>query len=99
MQGPGWREIRGMPQCNEHGESVDVEPDMTATVRSMARTLEKHEREKRQGFTVTLVPEPGVDAIRSLRWILKRCIRQYGMRCVDLHAEKVTPIPPIKEAS
>ena len=38
-------------------------------------------------FVLTLQPLPGVDAIRSLRWVLKGLLRQYGMRCVDLYEE------------
>jgi hypothetical protein len=37
---------------------------------------------------MTLEPLPGVDAIRSLRWVLKRLLRQHGIRCVDLREEK-----------
>jgi hypothetical protein len=33
---------------------------------------------------LTLVPLPGVDAIRALRWIPKAVLRQHGMRCVDI---------------
>ena len=35
-------------------------------------------------YVLTLVPLPGVDAIRALRWILKSALRQHGMRCVDI---------------
>ena len=35
-------------------------------------------------YVLTLVPLPGVDAIRALRWILKGALRQHGMRCVDI---------------
>jgi len=38
-------------------------------------------------FVLTLQPLPGVDPIRSLRWVLKRLLRQFGMRCVDIHKE------------
>ena len=37
---------------------------------------------------MTLEPLPGVDGIRSLRWVLKRLLRQYGMRCVNLREEQ-----------
>ena len=33
---------------------------------------------------LTLVPLPGVDAIKALRWILKGALRRHGMRCVDI---------------
>jgi hypothetical protein len=39
---------------------------------------------------LTLQPLPGVDAIRSLRWVLKALLRQYGMRCVSVQEEKPT---------
>jgi hypothetical protein len=38
-------------------------------------------------YVLTLQPLPGVDPIRSLRWILKRVLRQHGMRCVDIRKE------------
>jgi hypothetical protein len=37
---------------------------------------------------LTLVPLPGTDPIRALRLILKKMLRQYGMRCVSAHEEK-----------
>jgi hypothetical protein len=37
---------------------------------------------------MTLQPLPGVDPIRSLRWILKAALRQHAMRCVSLHKKK-----------
>jgi hypothetical protein len=37
---------------------------------------------------LVLQPEPGVDAIRSLRWALKGLLRRHGMKCVDIHEQK-----------
>jgi hypothetical protein len=42
----------------------------------------------RDTFVLTLRPELDVDPIRSLRWVLKRLLRQFGMRCTDLHCGK-----------
>jgi len=39
---------------------------------------------ERPRYVLVLQPEPGVDAIRALRWILKRSLRQFGMKCVDI---------------
>jgi hypothetical protein len=39
-------------------------------------------------FVLTLEPLPGVDAIRSLRWVLKGLLRRHGMRCLSLREEK-----------
>ena len=33
---------------------------------------------------LTLTPLPGVDAIKSLRWILKSALRQHGMKRIDI---------------
>jgi hypothetical protein len=38
-------------------------------------------------FVLKLRPLPGVDAIRALRHVLKRLLRTYGLRCVDLREE------------
>jgi hypothetical protein len=43
-------------------------------------------------FVLTLRPLPGVDPIRSLRWVLKGLLRQHGMRCVDPYEEKVSRV-------
>jgi hypothetical protein len=42
----------------------------------------------RPQFVLTLRPLPGVDGIRALRGVLKRLLRQYGMRCVDLRVRE-----------
>jgi hypothetical protein len=39
-------------------------------------------------FVLTLQPLPGVDPIRSLRWVLKGLLLQHGMRCVDIREER-----------
>jgi hypothetical protein len=42
---------------------------------------------KRARFTVVFEPAAGVDGIRSLRWLLKRARRQYGLIAVSAHEE------------
>jgi hypothetical protein len=37
--------------------------------------------EPRKSYRLTLTPNPGTNAIRALRWILKYALRQQGMRC------------------
>jgi hypothetical protein len=49
-----------------------------------AKTHGSHSKEKRRGFTVTLVPEPGVDGIKALRWVLKSALRKHGLKCTDV---------------
>jgi len=34
-----------------------------------------------------LEPLPGINSIRSLRWVLRGLLRQHGMRCVNLREE------------
>jgi len=36
---------------------------------------------------MTLEPLPNVDGTRAMRWILKRLLRQHGMRCVSVREE------------
>jgi hypothetical protein len=38
-------------------------------------------------FVLTLVALPGVDAIKALRWVLKRLLRQHGLKCISLREE------------
>jgi hypothetical protein len=42
-------------------------------------------RQQRSTFVVMLRPLPGVDGIKALRFVLKRLLRQHGLRCVALH--------------
>jgi hypothetical protein len=60
----------------------------------------KYQKEREgAAFTVTLVPEPGVDGIKALRWVLKSALRRHGLRCTDIHAEQQCgPSPALKEA-
>jgi hypothetical protein len=44
---------------------------------------------KREIFVLRLIPLPHVDAIRNLRWILKKLLRQHGFRCVSIKVESV----------
>jgi hypothetical protein len=37
---------------------------------------------------LTLRSERGADSVRSLRHVLKRLLRQYGMRCIDLRKQQ-----------
>jgi hypothetical protein len=34
---------------------------------------------------LTLQPLPNVDGVKALRWVLKRMLRHYGLKCTDLH--------------
>ena len=63
-----------MQSCtNRKGSSSDDDPFLNARPR----------------YVLTLVPLPGVNAIRALRWILKSALRQHGMRCVDIGVDHV----------
>jgi len=39
--------------------------------------------EPRPTFTLRLEGKPGADNIKSLRWVLKRLLRRYGLKCLD----------------
>jgi hypothetical protein len=44
-------------------------------------------------FLVRLRALPGVDAVRALRAALKVLLRRYGLQCVSVEIEKLTPSP------
>ena len=45
-------------------------------------------------FIVTLVAQPGVDGVRSLRAFLKVALRRFGLRAVDVRELHDEPQPP-----
>jgi len=50
---------------------------------------------ERTKYVLVLRPEPGVNAIRSLRMALKALLRRYGLRVTDIAAieDPSTPAP------
>jgi hypothetical protein len=38
-------------------------------------------------YIITLEPKAGIDAIKALRWVLKRLLRQHGLKCVSVYEE------------
>lgn len=46
---------------------------------------------ERPVYKLSVRAEPGVDEVRSLRWLLKGMLRQFGLRCVDIRRE-----PPLQ---
>jgi len=51
----------------------------------------------RPAFIVTLVAQPGVDGIRSLRAVLKSALRRFGLRAIDVR--ELTDEPQTRENS
>ena len=49
-------------------------------------------KSERPRFILTLEPLPNVDAIRALRFVLKRLLRGYGFRCVDIREVESTDL-------
>jgi len=47
---------------------------MTATTKSA---------KERSVYVLELRPEPGVDAVKALRAVLKVALRRFGMRCIS----------------
>jgi hypothetical protein len=33
-------------------------------------------------LVITLQPRPGIDDVRSLRWVLKTLLRRHGIKCI-----------------
>ena len=46
------------------------------------------EDEKQATYLLTVRAEPGVDAVRSLRTLLKAMLRTYGLRCMEIQEVK-----------
>lgn len=38
-------------------------------------------------YLVRLVPTPGTDVDKALRWVLKTLYRRFGMRCISIERE------------
>ncbi|MDA9424022.1 hypothetical protein [Bradyrhizobium sp. CCBAU 53380] len=45
----------------------------------------------RKQYVLRLQPLPGANPIRALRWVLKRLLRQYGLRCIDIREDHYGP--------
>jgi hypothetical protein len=43
---------------------------------------------ERPTYALELRAEPGVDAVRALRAVLKNMLRRYGLRCISAYEEK-----------
>jgi hypothetical protein len=43
-----------------------------------------------QVFVLTVVAQPGVDPVLSLRRLLKAMLRSYGLRCIRIHVEEAS---------
>jgi hypothetical protein len=39
-------------------------------------------------FVITFTPQPGIDAIRSLRLLLKAAKRRFGLRAIDAYEDR-----------
>jgi len=48
---------------------------------------ETNER-RRTVYVMRLVAQPGVDAVKQLRLLLKRLLRSQGLRCVSIEEER-----------
>jgi hypothetical protein len=45
-------------------------------------------------FTLRIASKPGTAGIHALRFLLKRLLRQYGFRCLDIR-EEAPPAPDV----
>jgi hypothetical protein len=46
---------------------------------------------ERPNITITLRPEPRVDALAAVRALLKLAIRRFGLRCTGIEITNATP--------
>jgi hypothetical protein len=51
-------------------------------------TTRRHQ-EPRAVYTLRLVPQPGVDAVKALRAALKTLLRRHGLRCTSIKQDEV----------
>jgi hypothetical protein len=49
-----------------------------------AMTIAITSAKSRPVYVLRLRAEPGIDPIRSLRWLLKTTLRQGGLRCISI---------------
>jgi class 3 adenylate cyclase len=54
---------------------------------------------ERPTYILTLRPESGVDGLRALRRLLKRLLRDHGLRCVGIEADRSTAATRRKKPS
>jgi hypothetical protein len=54
----------------------------------MTRQRRHPNRQPATAFVIKLRARPGVDGVRPLRWILKRLLRGYQLRCVSVSEER-----------
>ena len=60
----------------------------TAEKTNQAKATASRVSEEQRTFQITLRNQPGVDAIRALRALLKRALRSYGLKCLDAREVK-----------
>jgi hypothetical protein len=49
---------------------------------------------ERPVFVLRIEGRPGADNIKSLRWVLKRLLRRYGLKCLDAREVRDPPDDP-----
>jgi hypothetical protein len=70
---------------------MDAVGDLT-TVHAGAKSAKSAEMDLTRAaslptYVVRLRPEPGVDAVRALRGMLKQALRRFGLRAVEVREE------------
>jgi hypothetical protein len=84
----------GPHRCHQQaGKSRDEPPIRLAGCAVAAVNRSYHQQEATPvtespvRFVLTLQPLSGIDAVKALRWVLKKAGR-LGLKCVELHEEK-----------
>ena len=68
--------------------SENFRPERSHTTSSIATSTNRRPR-----FVITFTPGPGVDAIRSLRWLLKSAKRRFGLIVTDAYEDRPVLLP------
>lgn len=75
---------RGTPR-----EDAPLQKDTTGLSRSTHQIATSTARRR---FVITFTPGPGVDAIRSLRLLLKAAKRRFGLVATDAYEDRSAPL-------
>jgi hypothetical protein len=47
---------------------------------------------ERPRYVVTFTPEPDIDGVRALRWLLKSARRRFGLVAIDAYEDRTSPL-------
>jgi hypothetical protein len=60
---------------------------MLSEIFFLALEAERVQADQQPTYVVRLQAQPGIDAVKALRWILKISLRPFGLKCVGIAKE------------